>query len=73
MSDLHKKISKCMPDCMAPDGAPPCAGYTELLRLAEALEAENKLMKQKAATSFGFFWKGGWYSQDLRSDMEGEA
>lgn len=31
-------------------------------RIAE-LEAENALMKEKAATSFNAFWNGGWYEK----------
>ena len=31
----------------------------------ESLEAENKLMKEKALTSFNCFWNGGWYTAAL--------
>jgi len=45
MSDTDKTmIGKGIyphPDCMAPDGADPCAGYHSALKRVAELEAEN--------------------------------
>lgn len=38
----------CMPDCMSPDGAEPCAGYTALLNRIKELEAENEQIREWA-------------------------
>jgi len=41
-------LSKCMPECMMPDGAEPCEGYkTALKRIAELEAAAKKTLSEQ--------------------------
>ena len=45
MSDSIKTLQSCLPECMMPDGADPCAGYHAAIDRIDELEAENEALK----------------------------
>ena len=42
MSESIRMLQSCLPDCMMPDGADPCAGYHAAVDRIAELEADRK-------------------------------
>lgn len=50
-------MTKILPDCMMPDGADPCLGYTQLCERAERAEAERDALRDALDTLAKEEWR----------------
>ena len=63
MVDQVSDTLDCLPDCMMPDGADPCAGYKRVINVAVTLESEKQVLaaENKRLREFAIWMTGCGY------------